>query len=97
MTNFGEAITPGILPVNIFGGRNQQRSYEFYYPLIAARLLGFGQVPVQLFFANLVKPREIVKTALEYDRLKKLAPDAETVDLDGWTISSFSTRPFKQW
>jgi hypothetical protein len=52
MESFGEAITPGILPVNFFTGRSHQPSYEFYYPLVAARQLSFGQVPVHLFFAD---------------------------------------------
>jgi hypothetical protein len=34
---------------------------------------------------------------VEYDRLKNLILDAENVDLEGWIICSFTTRPFKQW
>jgi protein subunit release factor B len=30
---------------------------------------------------------------LEYDRLKNLILDAENIDLEGWIISSFTTRP----
>jgi hypothetical protein len=33
---------------------------------------------------------------LEHDRLKNLVLDAETIDLEGW-VSSFTTKPFKQW
>jgi hypothetical protein len=97
MTNFGEAITPGILPVDFFIGRSHQPSYEFYYPSVAARQLGFGQLPVRLFFTDLVKPRETISNLLEYDRLKNLVLDAETIDLEGWIISSFTTKPFRQW
>jgi hypothetical protein len=96
MESFGEAITPGILPVNFFTGRSHQLSYVFYYPSVAARQLGFGQVPAHLFFANRVKPKESVSSGLEYDQLRNLILDAETIDLDGWIISSFTTRPFEQ-
>jgi hypothetical protein len=96
MESFGEAITPGILPVNFSTGRGQQPSYKFCYPSVGARQLGLSQLPVRLFFANLVKPRETVGSALEYDWLKYLVPDAETIDLEGWRISSFTTKPFKQ-
>jgi hypothetical protein len=69
-----------------------QPSYEFYYPYVAARQLGFGQLPVHLFFTDLVKPRETVSNGLEYDRLKNLVLDADTIDLEGWIISSFTTK-----
>jgi hypothetical protein len=97
MTSFGEAITPGILPIDFFTGQSHQPSYEFYYPSIVARQLGFGQLPVRLFFTDLVKPRETVSNRLEYDRLKSLVLDAETIDLEGWITGSFTTKPFKQW
>jgi hypothetical protein len=79
MESFGEAITLGIFPVNFFTSRSHQPSYEFYYPSVAARQLDFGQVPVHLFFADRVKPRETVNSHVEYDRLKNLILDAETV------------------
>jgi hypothetical protein len=94
MTNLGEAITPGILPVNFSIGRSHQLYSEFYHPSIAARQLGFGQLAVRPFFTNPVKPRKVVNSGLEYDRLKNLMPDAEIIDLEGWTISSFTTKPF---
>jgi hypothetical protein len=58
-----------------------------------SRQLCFGQVPARLFFADWVKPRETVSSGLEYDRLKNLILDAENIDLEGWIISSFTTRP----
>jgi hypothetical protein len=96
MTSFGETITPGILPVDFFTRRSHQPSYEFYYPSVAARQLSFGQLPVRLFFTVLVKPRETVSDLLEYGRLKNLELDDETIDLEGWITSSFTTKPFKQ-
>lgn len=97
MATLGEAITPGILSVNFFTGWSHQPSYEFYYPSITAYQLGFGQLPVCLFFADLVKPWEIVNSGLEYDHLKNLSPGAETIDLEGLFINSFTTKPFKHW
>jgi hypothetical protein len=95
MTSFGESITLGILPIDFFTGRNRQPSYAFYYPSIAAPQLGFDQLPVCLFFTVLVKPRETISNRLEYDRLKNLVLDAETIDLEGWIISSFTTKAFR--
>lgn len=67
MESFGEAITAGILHVNFFTGRSHQPSYKFYYSLVAARQLSFGQVPSCFFFTDRVKPRDTVS-----DRLKNL-------------------------
>ena len=39
-----EIISPRILPTNFTAGKDIP-SYEFYNPLVAARQLGFGQVP----------------------------------------------------
>lgn len=44
-----------------------------------------------------MKPQETINSGLEYDRLKNLTHDAETIDLEGWVISSFTTKTFKQW
>jgi hypothetical protein len=54
------SITPRILPAGFFGGKVHPTSYELYYPSIAARQLAFGQVPIKLSFADVVKPREIL-------------------------------------
>lgn len=68
MASSGEAIALGILPVNFFSGRSHQLTYEFYYPTVVARQLGFGQLSPHLFFSDLVKPRETANSGLEYDR-----------------------------
>jgi len=48
-----------LLPVEIRHGREKPpTSYEFFYPSIVARQMGFGQLPPALFFADKVKPRE---------------------------------------
>ena len=43
-----EIISPRILPANFTSGRDTP-TFEFYHPSVAARQLGFGQVP-PLFF-----------------------------------------------
>ena len=44
-----DIISPRILPVNFTSGKDIP-SFEFYNPLVAARQLGFGQVPPLPFF-----------------------------------------------
>jgi hypothetical protein len=78
-----EAITPRILPANFTLGRGQP-SYEFYYQSVAARQLGFVQIAIHLFFADKVQARDIVKSALFYNRLKNLEPNAAAIDLGNW-------------
>jgi hypothetical protein len=95
-TSLREAITPRIFPVNFTLGRGQP-SYEFYHPSAVARQLGFGQVPIRLFFANKVQARDAIKSPLAYNRLKNLEPDASTIYLGNWQITPFSTIPFLRW
>ena len=45
-----EIISPRILPANFTCGKDTP-SFEFYNPSVAARQLGFGQVPLHPFFA----------------------------------------------
>jgi len=52
-------ITPRAIPVNSFGsGKNINTTYEFYNPLALARQLAFGQLPIRLCYADVVKPSE---------------------------------------
>jgi len=57
-------------------------SFEFYNPSVAARQLGFGQVPPLLFFIGKVQFRGALNSALSYDRLKNLEPDVDITILD---------------
>ena len=93
---FEAMIKPCILPANFFG-KNQSATYEFYHPSVAARQLGFGQLPIGLYFADIIKPREIIPEALHYDRLKNLDPDSSTVDFDSWSIIPFTSPLFTVW
>ena len=76
-----EAIAPWILPANFTLGRGQP-SYEFYHPSATARELGFGQLPIHLFFADKVWARDTVKSTLNYSHLKDREPDLSTIDLN---------------
>ena len=97
MINFRKSITPGILPVYFYVGRNHQPTYEFYYPSAGSRQLGFGQLPIHPFFPDLVQWRQTITSGIEYDWLKNLAPDTNTISLENWIIASFTTVPCRLW
>jgi hypothetical protein len=77
-------VRPSLLLVEIRHGREKPpTSYEFYFPSIVARQIGFGQLPPVLFFADKLKPREVVTTSLEFDKffnLRKLHCQKPSVD-----------------
>jgi len=76
-------ITPRAIPVNTFGsGKNTNPTYEFYNPSALARQLAFGQLPIRLCYADVVKPREIITSGLEWIRIAHLEPNADTTDID---------------
>jgi hypothetical protein len=52
---FVEMIKPGLLPSCIFG-KDPSATYEFYNRLVSARQLGYVQLPIGLYFSNLIKP-----------------------------------------
>ena len=58
-----EIISSRILPINFTAGKDIP-SYEFYNPSVAARQLGFGQVPPSLFFVGKVQLRGALSSAL---------------------------------
>jgi len=67
---FSHLVRPSLLPIEIRHGREKPpTSYEFYYPSIVARQMGFGQLPLALFCADKAKPREAVATRTEYNRI----------------------------
>jgi hypothetical protein len=76
-------ITPRAIPVNFFGsGKASNLTYEFYNPSALARQLAFGQLPIALCYADVIKPREIITSHLEWIRVAQLPPNADTdVDL----------------
>jgi len=51
-------ITPRAIPVNFFdSGKASNLTYEFYNPLALARQLAFGQLPIALCYADVIKLR----------------------------------------
>ena len=66
-------ITPRAIPVNSFDSRkNINTTYEFYNPSILARQLAFGQLPIRLCYADVVKPRETITSGLKWIRIAQL-------------------------
>ena len=93
-------ITPRAIPVNTFGsGKNTNPTYEFYNPSALARQLAFGQLPIRLCYADVVKPRETITSGLEWIRIAQLQPNADTTDIDlsAWVPALFITQLYKHW
>jgi hypothetical protein len=93
-------ITPRAIPVNTFGsGKNTNITYEFYNPSVVSRQLAFGQLPIKLCFANVIKPREIITSGTDWSRVVRLSPDVDAtdVDLSTWMPASFITESYKLW
>ena len=91
-----EIISPRILPINFTAGKDVP-SYEFYNPSVAARQLGFGQVPPFPFFVGKVQFRGALSNALTYDRLKDLEPDVDMALLADRQITPLVITLFTQW
>nr|BAD08046.1 aminotransferase-like [Oryza sativa Japonica Group] len=93
---FIAAISPCILPVGIHQGRNIQVSYEFYHPTSSARQLGFGQLPIGLFFADKIQCRGEISSTLMMDRLLNLqGPPLGSID--NIEFAGFRSRNFDRW
>jgi hypothetical protein len=91
-----EIIKPRILPSCVFG-KDQSDSYEFYNPSVCAHQLGFGQLLFDLYFSDLIKPREIIPSGTHYQRLLDRVPDSSTINLASWRFSSFTSSLFNIW
>ena len=89
-------IRPCYLPTGLYRPRIQN-SYEFYYPNVAARQLGFGQLPIGLFYADKAKARCTVSTPLEYNWLSGLNENLPMGDFDDIILVSSSTKLFAMW
>jgi hypothetical protein len=93
-------ITPRAIPVNNFGsGRNTNTTYEFYNPSALAHQLAFGQLPIILCYADVVKPRDVITSGLEWIRIAQLQPDVDMTDIDlsAWAPALFITQSYKRW
>ena len=92
-------ITPRAIPVNFFGSeKTSNQTYEFYNPSALDRQLAFGQLPIALCYADVIKPREAITSLLEWIRVAQLPSSADTdVDLSEWVPAAFITQAYKQW
>jgi hypothetical protein len=61
--------------------------------------LAFGQLPIKLYFADVIKPRETITSGLDWSKVVRLSPDVDTtdVDLSTWMLASFITESYKLW
>jgi hypothetical protein len=76
-------IIPRVIPVNTFGSwKNTSATYKFYNPSVLSRQLAFGQLPIKLYYADMIKPREIITSGLDWIRVAQLLPDDDTADID---------------
>jgi hypothetical protein len=76
-------ITPKAIPVNTFGSKkNTNITYEFYNPSAVSRQLAFGQLPIKLCFADVIKPRETITSGTDWSRVVRLSPDVDATDVD---------------
>lgn len=72
-------------------------TYEFYYPSVAARQLGFGQLPIKLYYADKLKPREAINSCLEFSRIRQIELALSSIALTEWEYGAFSSSLFDQW
>lgn len=93
---FTIAISPCLLLVNFSSGLGRSRSCEFHHPSVSACQLGFGQLPIHLFFMDLIKPREILTSSLQYG-LTALTSEINNFELLEWTPARFSSADYKNW
>jgi hypothetical protein len=92
MIAFVEIIKLRLRPSCVFG-KDQSATYEFYNPSVCAHQLRFGQLPIGLYFSDLIKPREIIPSGTCYQRILDRVPDSATINLDSWRFLGFSS-PF---
>ena len=85
--------------MNFFGStKTSPQTYEFYNPSALARQLAFGQLPIALCYADVIKPREPITNFLEWIRVAQLPPNADTdADLSEWVPAAFITQAYKLW
>ena len=71
---------------------------SFIIHQLLARQLAFGQLPIALCYADVIKPRETITSLLEWTRVAQLPPNADTnADLSEWISALFITQAYKQW
>jgi len=104
---FNSFIKPYVLPAEFRHGRGKMATcsflpsnlptYEFYNPSFVARQFGFGQLPPQLFFKDILRPREDISEVMEVSRVFQLGSDLPSLCLHFWVRVSFSSTLFDSW
>ena len=61
-----------------------------------ARQFGLGQLPPQLFFKDILRPREDISEVMEASRVFQLGSDLPSLCLHEWTRATFSNL-FDSW
>ena len=89
-------ISPRILLANFTSGKSAI-GYEFCYPSVVARQLGFVQISPLPYFADKVQSRNPIGNALTYNRMKNLEPVIDMTQLANWQVAPLTTIPFTQW
>ena len=64
----GKMSTGSFLPGNL-------PTYEFYNPSLVSHQFGLGQLPPQLFFKDILRPREGISEVMETSRVFQLGSD----------------------
>ena len=91
-------ISPCVLPTGLSPvSRSQVRSYEFYYPAVAARQLGFGQLPRCLFYSDKTKARVPITSNIEFNWVIGLTDDLKLGSFADLIMDPLSSRPFNAW
>ena len=104
---FNSFIKHCVLPTEFCHGRGKMATgsfllgnlptYEFYNPSFVARQLGLGQLPPQLFFKDILRPREGISEVLEASRVFQPRSDLPSLCLHDWIRVSFSSTLFNSW
>ena len=91
-------ISPCVLPTGLSPvSRTQVRSYEFYYPAVATRQLGFGQLPPCLFYSDKTKGTALITSNIEFNRVVDLTDNLDLGTFADLIMEPLSSRPFNAW
>ena len=86
----GKMATGSFIPGNL-------PTYEFYNPSFVAHQFDLGQLPPQLFFKNILKPREDISEVMEASRVFQLGSDLPSLCLHDWIRAILSSTLFYSW
>jgi hypothetical protein len=91
-------VKPRLLPVEFrHGWEKTTNILEFYNPSIATRQPGIGQLPLGLFLADKLKPREAVNQSWEFLRIWQFKDSLPPINHEGWKCGPFSSNLFDAW